>query len=456
MLNVDRKILKQLIVLATPMVISQGAFAVMTFTDRFFMSLISPTHMAASLGGGVAAFFCLSFFTGVLSYANALVAQYYGAGQWHKCSRVVTQSLMLCAISAPLLLLATWTVSGIFEWMGHDLLQVQLEQSYFLILMYGSVATLLKTSMASYFAGIGRTRIVMIADTLGVALNIPLSYALIFGKAGFPAMGIIGAAVGTIVSTVFTLVLFILFYLNRQHRIQFKVSTSFVIDTVIIKRYLRLGLPSGAEMFLDIAAFNLFLLMFQSYGVVEGASAAIVFNWDILSFIPLTGIEIAMMSLIGRYIGANDMTKLKQTITAGFLLSVGYAGALAIIFLTFRHSLVDLFIKPGEDYQAIHSLSVYMMLGLASYTIADALIIVVSAVLRGAGDTRWLMVASVGLHWLMLLIQYAVIKLLDFGPRISWLVFVCMILSAAVVFLLRLHGKKWQNPDVLKQVLDDN
>ena len=77
----DRVTLRELLVLAYPMVVSQGAFALMIFTDRYFMSLISPTHMAASLGGGVASYFCMSLFIGVLSYANALVAQYFGAGE---------------------------------------------------------------------------------------------------------------------------------------------------------------------------------------------------------------------------------------------------------------------------------------------------------------------------------------------------------------------------------------
>ena len=71
-----------------------------------------------------------------------------------------------------------------------------------------------------------------------------------------------------------------------------------------MRRYLRLGLPSGLESFMNIATFNLFLLLFQSYGVVQGAAMAIVFNWDFLSFIPMIGLNIGVMSLIGRFVGA--------------------------------------------------------------------------------------------------------------------------------------------------------
>ena len=71
--------LRELLQLSLPMVVSQGAYAVMVFTDRWFMSQLDAVHIAATLGGGVASFFCISLFVGILSYANALVAQYYGA-----------------------------------------------------------------------------------------------------------------------------------------------------------------------------------------------------------------------------------------------------------------------------------------------------------------------------------------------------------------------------------------
>ena len=262
--RVDKNALRELIVISIPMVISQGAFAVMIFTDRYFMSLISPTHMAASLGGGVASFFCLSLFIGVLSYATALVAQYYGAGQWSKCARVVTQSLILCVLSIPLLMLVSYLVVHVFAAMGHEPNQAELERDYFQVLMWGAFIALSKTGIASYFSGIGRTKIVMIADTLGVVLNIPLSYVLIFGKFGFPEMGIVGAALGTIISTFLTLFIFGYFYFEREHREKFRVMHSFVSDSGILKRYLKLGFPSGLELFLNVAAFNLFLLMLLS------------------------------------------------------------------------------------------------------------------------------------------------------------------------------------------------
>ena len=80
--------LRQLFRLALPMVVSQGAFALMVFTDRLFMSRIDAAHIASAMGGGVSYFVSIALFTGVLSYANALVAQYFGAGDLRKCPQV--------------------------------------------------------------------------------------------------------------------------------------------------------------------------------------------------------------------------------------------------------------------------------------------------------------------------------------------------------------------------------
>ena len=445
--------MRTLLAIALPMVVSQGAFAVMIFTDRYFMSQIDPTHMAASLGGGVAFFFSLCFFLGVISYANALVAQYRGAEEPGKCSRVVTQGLIVSLLCQPLLVVVAVYVLDLFAAMGHDAEMLVLESSYFSILMLGSLITLWKACLSSYFAGIGRTRVVMVCDVAGLLLNVPLCWAMAFGHLGFPAMGIGGAAWSTVLSSVFSLVLFAVYYLARQNRLAFLVMESFRIDVPVMRRYLRLGLPSGVELFLNVAAFNLFLLMFQSYGVTEGAAAAIVFNWDILSFVPMLGLNIGIVSLIGHSVGARSMEKTNEVISAGFVIAISYSFLLALLYIFFRYPLVDVFAPPQGDFSEIRSLAAFMMIGLCCYTVADAIIQVSGGVLRGAGDTQWVMYSSTALHWLMLVIQYLVIRVWEFGREASWLVFCAMILAISMVFLLRLWSGKWRDAKALDAVM---
>jgi len=434
-------------------VVSQGTFAVMIFTDRYFMSQIDPTHMAAALGGGVASFFSFCFFVGLFSYANALAAQYLGAGEKDKCPKVVTQGIVMVLMSAPFLALITFLVAGVFEAMEHAPAQVALERTYYLILMSGVLVTLAKACISSYFAGIGRTYVVMICDVFGLLINVPLCYIMVFGKLGFPAMGIVGAGVSTVVASLLALLLFIAFYFRRGHRESFSVMRSFRLDMKILRRFWRLGFPSGLEMFLNVAAFNLFLLMFQSYGIAEGAGAAIVFNWDILSFVPMIGLHLGIISLIGRFVGARDLARANEVMVAGFVIGLAYSALLAILYITFRYPLVEVFAPPSGDFTAIRELSAFMMIGLSSYVMADAVILVSSGILRGAGDTRWLMVTSVSLHWAMLVAQFFIIRVFELSPKVSWLAFVAMILAIALVYALRLKSGRWRDPAALERVM---
>ncbi len=446
---------RELLRIALPMVVSQGSFAVMVFCDRLFLSFLGPEYMAAAMAGGVAAFFTISLVSGTLSYANALSAQYYGRGDVHKCPQVVTQGWLAAMAAFPLILLAAVGVSALFGVAGHAESQLQLERSYYQILVAGALFHCMKTVIGSYFAGINQTRVVMIADVLGVLLNIGLSYALIFGKLGLPTMGIVGAALGTVIATGFTVAVFLLFYFHPVHRLRFRVMESFRFDAGIMRRYLRLGVPSGFEMFMNVATFNLFILMFQSYGIAAGAAASIVFNWDMMSFVPMIGLHIAVISLIGRYVGSGDMSQASAVIAAGFRIAFTYGGVLAVCFILFRVDMIMVFALSGADFTEIVELGSFMMVGLSFYVLADATILVAGGALRGAGDTRWLMITSISLHWAMVVAQYFIIIVYDAGPRLSWAAFVVMLISLAVCYLWRLLGGVWRQPERLARVMEE-
>lgn len=441
--------------MALPMVASQGAFAVMMFADRFFLSRISPVHVAASLGGGVSFWVCLCFFNGIAAYSNALVAQYYGRKEFARCPQVMTQGILLSLACQPVLLFLAWFWVDVFDWMGHTPELVALERPFFQCYMFASIVFLVKTVLASYFSGIGRTQVVMVADVAGVLANLPLSYALIFGKFGLPELGIIGAALGTICAACLTIVIYLLFFLQRTHAQQFQIRGALSFRSVIMRRYVRLGLPSGFEIFIGLGTFNVFLLLFQSYGVAEGAAMAIVFNWDMLCFVPLMGLNIAVMSLVGRTIGAGDFQRTGEVVFAGFLLGISYAGVLGVLFVTFREYLLRVFSVEGQDFSAILAIGAPMMVGMSTYVVADALILVCGGVLRGAGDTHWLMKTSIAIHIVMLVIQIFVILLWKLGPLTSWYVFVATIISQAIIYSIRVLGGRWRSPERLAAVFAD-
>ncbi|MFN3236810.1 MAG: MATE family efflux transporter, partial [Pseudomonadales bacterium] len=152
---------------------------------------------------------------------------------------------------------------------------------------------------------------------------------------------------------------------------------------------------------------------------------------------------------------AEDMSGLREVVKTGFILGLGYSAVLAILFMLFRLPLVEIFISPGADYRAILELGSFMMIGLATYVMADAMILIAGGVLRGAGDTRWLMWVSIILHWFMVLAQYFVINVWELGAKVSWIVFVAMVLMTGGAYVLRLIGTRWRTPEAFARVMSE-
>ena len=305
-MSVQNPNLKSLLYIALPMVVSQASETVMLFVDRLFLSWLGKSYISAAMSGGLSAFVFMSLFVGTVGYVNALSAQYYGAKEEGNCVRTVTQGFQLSIFFFPFALALIPLVGKFFAVSGHTPEQIELEFTYFRILMFGGILALFRTVLASFFLGIGRTKIVMYSNLAGMILNIPINYVLIFGKLGFPALGITGAAIGTLAgSLLICTILFISFLKHKLYRIH-KSPTLWKFDREIMGKLLRYGVPAGVELFLNVFAFNLFVQMMHSYSEDVAAAVTITFNYDMLAFIPMLGLGFATTSLVGQQMGADN------------------------------------------------------------------------------------------------------------------------------------------------------
>lgn len=438
--------------IALPMIVSSAAETVMMFVDRLFLSRLGPVHLAASLGGGFTAFMALTFFFGVIGYGNALVAQHYGAGQPERCGRAGAQALILAAVSYPIILLSLPLVSAAFDWFGHSAEQVALERAYFRILAWGSVLSLMRTALSSFFCGIGRTRIVMVANTAAMAINIPANYGLIFGNFGLPALGIEGAACGTILGSLCGLCILAAAYAAPSMRRAFATLSGLRYDRDMMGRLLRFGLPSGIEFFLNMSAFNLFVLLFHGYGPDAAAAISITLNWDLMAFLPLIGLSQAVTSLAGRYIGSGRPALVRRSAFSGLTSCGLYCLAMSLLFVLSPGPLVAMFAvgSSPEQYAAVVPMAILMLRLAALYTIVDGAFVIFDGALRGVGDTHWTMKATVTLHWIMAFSALLLIKVLAVPPIVAWLAFIAFVLVLATLLAVRFLGEKWRELDVMQ------
>ena len=442
--------ISQLLVIAMPMVVSQACDTVMMFTDRLFLSQLSPIHMAASMSGGLTAFMFMTFFMGLTGYATPLVAQYLGSGNEKKCAIVITQAVIISLIAYPIMLSFIPVGHWLFNVFNHDQAQLELSIIYFNILMMGSVIGLVRNSINGFFCGIGKTRIVMISSLITMIVNIIVNYALILGNFGFPSLGIKGAAIGTIIGGVCGLLVVAVGYLtyHRTHQ-NYNFSKSFRYDAKVMKKLFKFGYPGGLEFFLNLMAFDLAVLIFHSYGSNVAAAVTIAFNWDLVSFIPLIGVNIGVTSLVGRFMGANKADLAHKTTISGLKLAGLYSVAMILLFTVFPKPLVAMFVAEQSHNPALSDLAEYMVAMVALYVIADGFALVYSGALRGAGDTFWTMVISVAFHWLFVVEAVIMITIFNLPPKISWAVFVLTVPTIAISFYFRYRSGKWREVKVI-------
>ena len=203
----------------------------------------------------------------------------------------------------------------------------------------------------------------MIINILGMLVNIPLSYYLINkGVTGY-FQGIEGAALGSVLSTVCMFGLFISVFLNSKNQRYFQTNLKLKLNKKLMKKLLYFGSPSGVEMFLTFAAFSIFVALFHSYGVNEALSATIAFNWDIVAFMPVWGISIALMSLMGKHMGARNIKHALNSVRSAAIASFATMFVASIIFFTFTEILVGMFLpdKSPRTYTEIMPLASKML-----------------------------------------------------------------------------------------------
>ena len=452
MKNVDNDSrLRKLLVIAVPMVISQASDTLMLFADRLFLSRLGEEYLAASMSGGLMQLMLGFFFIGTIGYVTAVVAQHFGAGNYRKCSEATFQAIVLALISYPIILGLSPLVKIIFSAVGQSAVQVELGYEYFQMLIFGIVFLIMRHALAGFFIGIGRTTVVMAANAAGMLVNIPLNYILIYGKAGFPALGLRGAAIGTISGNFVIFIILLLFYFRGKNRMDFCTNKSFSFRPRIMKTLLRYGAPAGVEMFLNIAAFNLFVQTMHSYGTKVAAAVTIAFNWDIVAFLPMLGMGHAVTSLVGRYMGAGDPEEAGKTAFTGLKTAWVYSFSILLLILIGAKPLASMFLPGFENGGSeVGSLAVVLLRLVSVYILADSAQIVFVGALRGAGDTRWVMITSVILHWLFAAAAIYLIRFLRVDPVYAWLSFIVFIITLGVTMFLRFRGGKWKSIRMLE------
>jgi len=432
---------------AIPLILSTASLTLMLFISRMFLSWHSPAAVAASTPGGITFFTICSFFLGIAEYVNTLVAQHHGAGDKPACARAVWQGVFFSLMCAPLIVACIPLGNLVLTWAGHEQEILNQEKEYFFILMLGGVALPVNAALSSFFSGRAKTMTVLWGNLIGNAANAALCYILIFGKFGFPAMGIRGAGIAAAVTGVLPGLYWGWIFLSDRYQASYRTRREFRWDARLFRMLLRYGVPSGVQFFLDVASFTLFVLLVGRLGEIDLAATNIVFSIELLSFLPMVGMSVATATLVGEYIGRGQQNLAQRCVYSALKLVAVYSFSFSALYVLFPGAFLGLFssnTNPGE-FQDILTKGVILLRIVAIYTLFNNMFIIFCGALNGAGDTHFAMWTQIALSWFAFVpAVYIVINHFHLGLLPAWTCLLVYVILLGTVFWWRFRSGYWK------------
>ena len=381
---------RQMLKIALPLVISMGTATVMEVTDRLFLSHYSVEALAASVPASSASLLLLLTVLGVTGYAGVFIAHYTGANVKEKVGVALWQSIYL-SIAGGILLAAMWFIARpLFSLTGAEPEIIELEVTYFRILSLGGIVALVGYSVGCFFTGRGHAREVMFANLIATIINVPLNYALIFGKFGFPELGIAGAAIATIIGWSLSAIILIFRVFTKKNDKIFYVRRNWRPNFPYIKRMLRFGLPSGMELFMEMLASTIFIFLAGYLGRDALAASNIAYTINSLAYLPMVGIYTATSILVGQSMGAQNIKGVERAVVSGLHVVLVYMIVIGALFVLVPDLFINFF-DAENNFEHIRNEATVLLRFVALYCLFDCFTLIYFGALKGAGDTMFIM-----------------------------------------------------------------
>jgi MATE family multidrug resistance protein len=446
---------KEILKISLPLVLSMGATTVMEFTDRIFLGRYSMDALAAAMPAGITSFLFTSFFLGTAGYVNVFIAQYTGANDNKGVGSSLWQGIYFSIFGAVIMALIAIPAVWFFAFIGHDPEIQRLEVIYFRILCYGTGASLLGTTLSCFYSGRGLSRNVMLVNIIGTLFNIPLDYAIINGVWGFPELGIQGAALATVMSWVLIASIFILLIFKKKYNERFGVWKARQFNPKLFMKLMRYGIPGGVQFFLDILAFTFFILIVGRLGKQELAVTNLVMSINSLSYMPMYGFSIGVSTLVGQAMGGRDPNSAVIAANATAHIALAYVFGLVVLFVFLPVPLITLFLPTDlapADLNSILGMGTILLRFVAAYLFFDSINIIYMGVLKGAGDSRFIM-WSMGLAAVFFLFIPVWVGVTQFGMGLyfSWTFITIYLFLLSLMVFTRFYKGKWKTIQIIEQ-----
>lgn len=422
--------------IAGPVVLSQLGGMGMNTMDTIMVGPLGPEALAASGLGSSLHMMMLMVSSGIVFGMAPLVSQAFGAGNRGECRHVLVQGIWLAlALSVPVMALnLVGEPLGVL--LGQAPAVAALAGGYMEALAWGVLPMLLFMAFRQFLEGMGRTTPAMVITFIGLAVNFAANRVLIYGVPGWvEPMGVVGTGWATTLVR-WSMLAAMAVYLIRQPDLHPFRGVSWAAERAMLGRIVRIGVPTGAQIGLEIGLFSFAAVMMGWFGALELGTHQVTINIAATTFMVALGVSIAGSIRVGQNAGAGSRAGMRRAALVTYVLAVGFMGICAGVFLLLPEELIRLY---TDDPQVVR-LGRALLFMAALFQISDGAQVAGISVLRGAADTRVPMIYAAIAYWV---VGAPAAYLLGFhtplGPVGVWAGLSLGLAVAAVLLLVRVR-----------------
>lgn len=393
--------------LATPVILGMLGHTFVSFADNVMVGQLGTAELAAVSLANSFVFIAMSLGIGFSTAITPLVAEADGAGDRKEGSRVLQHGLVLCTLLGVSLFGVVLLAKPLMYLMDQPEEVVSLAIPFLDLVAFSLIPLIIFQALKQFSEGLSRTRHPMYATILANVINIILNYLLIFGAFGFPRLGIVGAAVGTLASRIVMCIFLWIILKNRPafkgylERLRFRH-----IEKRMLQKIVNLGFPSALQMFFEVAIFTVAVWISGVLGKNPQAANQIALNLSSMTFMFGMGLGVAAMIRVGNQKGLQDFQALRRVANSIFLMTIILEVLFAGLFLLGREILPTIYLDVNDvnnsaDNFEVLSIASRLLLIAAFFQISDGLQVVVLGALRGLQDVKIPTLMTFIAYWLI-------------------------------------------------------
>jgi MATE family multidrug resistance protein len=432
--------------LAAPVMLGMLGHTFVSLIDNIMVGQLGSAELAAVSLGNSFIFVAMSLGIGFSTAITPLVAEADSENNYVKGKSSFKHGLVLCTLLSIALCLIILLSKPLMYLMEQPEEVVVLAIPYLDLVAFSLIPLIIFQAFKQLGDGLSMTKYPMYATVLANIINVILNYILIFGKLGFPQLGIVGAAVGTLASR-FIMLFFLWWILIRNEKSKFYVIhiKVFILENRMIKKILNLGFPSGMQMLFEVAIFTAAIWLSGILGKNPQAANQIALNLSSMTFMIALGLSVAAMVRVGNQKGLQDFKELRRIAFSIFLLGLGLAFIFAILFLVFHQVLPKLYLNMDDannymDNKEVIAIASKLLLAAAIFQLSDSIQVMVLGALRGMQDVRIPTLITFVAYWLIgFPVSYFLGKEEAYASFGIWIGLLVGLTTAAVLLFLRFN-----------------